>query len=64
MAIHLIPTPEAFADLIRQAYGPEAVLHPNNRLTACGRRMNRMTMALTENPSRATCKTCARKAGA
>lgn len=53
---HLVPTPEAFAEQIREQHGPEARLHPANRLTACGRRMG--TLPTTTNPASATCKTC------
>lgn len=62
MAIHLVPTPEAFAAEVAQKYGADAVLHPSNRLTACGKRM--AELSVTIYPERVTCKTCAKSASA
>lgn len=59
--VHLVPTPEAFAEQVEREWGPEARLHPANRTTACGRRMGEMDV--TVEPSRATCRACI-KAGA
>lgn len=64
MTTHLIPTVEEFAEYA-QALADEVggvPLHPDNRRTACGKRMNRQTMSVTEDPARVTCKACAKRA--
>jgi NMD protein affecting ribosome stability and mRNA decay len=60
MTVHLVPTPEVFAEQVLQKYGAEAVLHPSNRMTACGKRM--AELSVTVYPERVTCKTCAKSA--
>lgn len=56
MTTHLIPTPEAFAEYVAAEFGPDAQLHPANRLTSCGRRMG--NLSTTTIQSRVSCKTC------
>lgn len=60
MRTHLVPTVSEWDAFVTRTYGPDALLHHANRLTACTRVMDRLAVTTVE--SLVTCQTCAGKA--
>lgn len=55
-AVHLVQTVEEFAEWVAAEFGEGAVLHPSNRISACGRHTG--NFAKTTNRDQTTCKNC------